>query len=83
MGYVWESRSLPENINRARGDPAMDPLSCYSCISIGINSISSIAVCIVVSMKFKAEILIVARKNLFIKEPTALKEKPYEKKFLL
>ena len=35
----------------------------------------AIAVCIIVNMKFKAETMIVTRKNLFIKEPTALKRK--------
>jgi len=31
-----------------------------------------IAVCKIVNMKFKAKTIIVTRKNLFIKEPTAL-----------
>jgi len=37
--------------------------------------LTNIAVCIIVNMKFKAKTMIVTRKNLFIKEPTALMAK--------
>jgi len=47
----------------------------------GADAGKFIAVCIIVNMKFKAETMIITRKNLFIKEPTALM--PYERGDLL